>query len=247
MGRITWLGHNTTVVEWRDRRVITDPLLTRRVAHLRRHVPLPGALGRIDVVLLTHVHGDHVHLPSLRRIDRSAAVVLPPGASPLVEHLGFAQVVELAVGEVRQVAGVPVRGVPARHKAGRGPHSRVRSEPMGFVVGDRSLSVYVAGDTDLFDGMAEVAGVDVALLPIWGWGPSIGVGHLDPVRAVDAVRLVDPTVVVPVHWGTYSPAVLGRRRPPWLPVPAVRFTAAMEEAGLAHRLRLLQPLGSLDP
>jgi L-ascorbate metabolism protein UlaG (beta-lactamase superfamily) len=64
--------------------------------------------------------------------------------------------------------------------------------------------VYFAGDTDLFDGMAEIASdLDVALLPIAGWGPRVPAGHLDPVRAAQAAARLRPRVVIPIHWGTF--------------------------------------------
>jgi L-ascorbate metabolism protein UlaG (beta-lactamase superfamily) len=67
-----------------------------------------------------------------------------------------------------------------------------------------SAQLYFAGDTDLFEGMVELGlGLDVALLPIDGWGPRVGPGHLDPRRAAEAVRLLTPRVAVPIHWGTY--------------------------------------------
>jgi L-ascorbate metabolism protein UlaG (beta-lactamase superfamily) len=65
--------------------------------------------------------------------------------------------------------------------------------------------VYFAGDTDLFEGMGELRGtVDVALLPVWGWGPSVGEGHLDPERAAQAAAMIDPKLAILIHWGTFA-------------------------------------------
>jgi L-ascorbate metabolism protein UlaG (beta-lactamase superfamily) len=65
--------------------------------------------------------------------------------------------------------------------------------------------VYFAGDTDLFEGMGELRGiVDVALLPVWGWGPSVGEGHLDPQRAAQATAMIAPRLAIPIHWGTFA-------------------------------------------
>jgi L-ascorbate metabolism protein UlaG (beta-lactamase superfamily) len=82
----------------------------------------------------------------------------------------------------------------------------VRSTPsLGFLVSG-SRSIYFAGDTDLFDGMAALAGsLDVALLPVAGWGSKVGAGHLDPLRAAQSLRLLKPRLAVPIHWGTFSP------------------------------------------
>ena len=106
--------------------------------------------------------------------------------------------------------------------------------------------MYFAGDTDLFDAMTEFSDVDVALLPIGGWGRSLGPGHLDPQRAARATDLIVPRLVVPIHWGTYSPIGVRGRRPSWLHRPAEQFAVAMDEAGHGSRLRLLEPGERLD-
>jgi L-ascorbate metabolism protein UlaG (beta-lactamase superfamily) len=79
-----------------------------------------------------------------------------------------------------------------------------QATPIGHLV-QGSISAYFAGDTDLFDDMADLSGlVDVALLPVWGWGPGVGSGHLDPERAARAAAVIAPRIVVPIHWGTFA-------------------------------------------
>ena len=88
----------------------------------------------------------------------------------------------------------------------------------------------------------------MALLPIAGWGPTLGTGHLDPTRAARATELIRPQLVVPIHWGTYSPissARVGHRS--GCNRPAEQFAAAIAEAGHGDRLRLLEPGGRLEP
>src|SRR6185312_7857481 len=96
---------------------------------------------------------------------------------------------------------------------------------LGYLVrGTRT--VYFAGDTDLFPGMADVAGeLDLALLPVAGWGPKVGPGHLDPERAAEALTLLRPRVCVPIHWGTYSPLIGGGKSAGDGESPAERFRA----------------------
>jgi L-ascorbate metabolism protein UlaG (beta-lactamase superfamily) len=116
------------------------------------------------------------------------------------------------------------------------------AETIGFVV-EGSQSVYYAGDTDIFDEMEGIGeALDVALLPVWGWGPKLGVGHLDPERAAAAVGLIRPRIAIPVHWGGYLPAGMAKRRPELLTDPPRKFKRLVEasDAG-ATRVELIEP------
>ena len=131
--------------------------------------------------------------------------------------------------------------MPAEHHGTRtpfGPHA----ESVGFVLSAAGQpSVYFAGDTGLHPAMADLAGVDVALIPVWGWGTNLGPGHLDPVTAADATALVDPGLVVPIHWGTFLPIgalTLTRIGRLVLRDPPERFERALTERGLASRLHV---------
>lgn len=124
--------------------------------------------------LSSHVHLDH--LPSLRRLRPSARVLAPRGSGRLLRKAGFTAVTEIAVGEHIDLGPVVIDVVPAVHAPGRGPHARVRTDPVGFVVNGAGRRIYFPGDTDLFDEMADLGDIDVALLPIWGWGSTLGEG-----------------------------------------------------------------------
>ena len=108
------------------------------------------------------------------------------------------------VGDLVELGGplVTAEVVPAPHKHGRGPHSRVTAPPVGYVINGEGRCVYFPGETDLFDEMEQFGDIDVAMLPIWGWGSSLGTGHLEPTQAATATGPVRPGIVVPIHWGT---------------------------------------------
>jgi L-ascorbate metabolism protein UlaG (beta-lactamase superfamily) len=243
---IRWLGHASALVELGGIRFLTDPALTTRLAHLRRHHAVDLQIVRaVDVVLISHVHMDHLHVPSLRLLG-DVQLLVPEGAGRLLRRRGFTNVVETRVGDLTTFGSATVETVPASHPSGRGPHSRINAAAVGYVLRGPQGSVYFAGDTDLFDEMAGLRSIDVALLPIAGWGPALGTGHLDAERAARATELIRPRLVVPIHWGTYCPISLRGRRPDWLHRPAERFAAAMAENGHGDRLRLLQPGESLE-
>ena len=108
--------------------------------------------------------------------------------------------------------------------------------------------VFFAGDTDLFDAMEGlVPDLDVALLPIWGWGPRLPAGHLNPESAARATALIKPAVVIPVHWGTLRS--VGTRVQRVTEAPALAFAAAVAKHAAASEVRILSPGESmpLDP
>lgn len=242
---ITWLGHATVLIEAGDTRIITDPALTRRLAHLRRRHPEPD-VGRVDGVLLSHLHLDHLHAPSLRRVTPGAAVVAPRGAERFATAGGAEAVTGVLRGDTVDIGDVSVETVYAAHKSGRGPSSRAHAEPVGYLVRAGGATIYFAGDTDLFDAMRSIGPVDVALVPIWGWGPSLGSQHLDPISAGTAAQWLDPAIIVPIHWGTYSPVRLGTAAPTWLDRPLHQFRRRLDELDLVDRLVALDPGGSLE-
>jgi L-ascorbate metabolism protein UlaG (beta-lactamase superfamily) len=180
--------------------------------HLRRQVPVElEPLRDLTATLVSHVHFDHLDLPSLRTLGVHVPVVVPRGAGRLLR--GFADVREVDVGDEVRFGRVTVRATPAEHA---GTRLLVRDAPsLGFVVSG-SKQVYFAGDTDLFEGMSALADeLDVALVPVAGWGPKVGAGHLDPERAAQAVRLLRPRIAVPIHWGTLRlPTVAASHEPP---------------------------------
>ena len=241
-GRVTYVGHGTVLAELDGARLLTDPVLRARVGPLRRHgaAPAPGVAEDLDAVLISHLHHDHADLPSLRRIGRDVRVLAAPGSARLLERQGFVSVSELAPGESSRVGEVLVTAVEARHPSG-GRFER-HSEAVGFLLAGREERIYFAGDTDLFDGMEGLAPeLDLALLPIWGWGPSIGPGHLDPERAARAAALLSPRIAVPIHWGTLYPFGLAWLRPGPLREPPREFAAQMRALAPQVEARVLAP------
>lgn len=243
--RVTYVGHATVLAELDGARLLTDPVLRSRVGPLRRHGARPGPemTENLDAVLISHLHHDHADLPSLRGLGRDVPVIGAPGSREFFERQGFSAVSELAPGESSQVGAVTVTAVEARHPS----ESRFerRSEAVGFLLAGSRQRVYFAGDTDLFDAMAELGpGLDLALLPIWGWGPSLGPGHLDPERAARAAALLSPRIAVPIHWGTLYPLGLARFRPGPLRSPPRQFEACMQDLAPQVEARVLAPGGA---
>ena len=237
--RVTWLGHATVLIETPGgTRLITDPLLRERVGPLVRHADMPPHPGPIDSVLLSHLHHDHLDRPSLKML--AAPVVGPPGTSLAVPG----DVVELPPGSSHAVGDAVVSAVEAVHDGRRWPHLRRRDDDaVGFVVETGGRRVYFAGDTEVFAGMASLGPLDLALVPIWGWGPSLGVGHMDPDEACEALALLRPAVAVPIHFGTYLRFGLDTTL---LTDPVEAFVRRAPERVPGVRIEVLEPGAALD-
>jgi L-ascorbate metabolism protein UlaG (beta-lactamase superfamily) len=209
---VAYLGHATTLIKVDGTRILTDPVLRRRVAHLRRRTPVDlKLLGHVDVVVISHVHNDHLDRPSLGLLGTDAVVVAPRGAGRLLRR--FSDVREVGIGDELEVDGVSIQATPAFHRSWR--PTVWGTEAMGFLFSG-SRRVYFAGDTGLFEGMSSLAdAIDLALLPVAGWGRRLGPRHLDPRSAAEALALLRPRVAVPIHWGTLStPGRMASSDPP---------------------------------
>lgn len=244
-GTLTWWGHSTTT--WQDggTTFLFDPVLTPRVGHLRRvrgKVP-PRHAAHADIVLISHLHPDHMHLASLRLLPTSAVLIAPAGSRRLLEPVtdrGL-RLREVEPGDLVKLAGLQIRVLAADHDGRRHAGSRHRGPALGFVDGARRW--WYPGDTGPQLQLEEAAHVDIAFVPVGGWGPSIipghSDGHLNAEQAAHAIHHIQPKHVVPVHWGTWWPIGLPLRTD-LIDLPAAAFTdhvARLTPTTSVHRLR----------
>ena len=242
--RITYVGHATVQLEANGARLLTDPVLRPRMAHLRRIVPPPAvdALDSPDAVLISHAHFDHLDVASLRLLH-PCPVVAPRGCGRLLRGAGFREVIETRPGETVQVGDLQVTAARVDHDGRRHPFSIAR-ESLAYLIDGAGRTLF-AGDTGLFDGMRTLAeDIDVALLPIWGWGPRLGRGHMGPTQAAAATALIAPRIAIPIHWGTYASP-----RADWLDDPERPTRLFEEEAASAAPgvdVRIVPPGGATE-
>jgi L-ascorbate metabolism protein UlaG (beta-lactamase superfamily) len=242
---ITYVGHATTLVELDGVRLLTDPVLRNRIGPMRRITEASPEADRLgpDAVLLSHAHHDHLDLASLRQVAADRPLIAPLGLARFLRRHGFTEIIELREGERTTVGSLEIAATRAVHNGRRHPLGR-RVPALGYVI-EGSATVYFAGDTDLFPEMSRLAErLDLALLPIWGWGPRVGSGHLDPDRAAQSVALMRPRNVVPIHWGTLAaPRVRWRANPG---EPAEAFKRLTAKVAPETRVWILQPGASLS-
>ena len=246
--RVTYVGHGTVLIELAGTRLLTDPLFRERFLHVRRQVPAPDpAAGEaIDAVLVSHLHPDHFDLPTVRSLGEGVPLIASTGARPYLRRRRFEPVIGLKPGDRTSVGPLTVTATPADHDGRRYPIGRGIGA-LGYLVRSHERAVYFAGDTDLFDEMDDFSGViDVALLPIGGWGPRVREGHLDPERAAEAAARIRPRIVVPIHWGTYLRAGLERTRPELLTRYPAELARELAARAPGVELRVLEPGEALD-
>jgi L-ascorbate metabolism protein UlaG (beta-lactamase superfamily) len=217
---VTWLGHATAVAELGRARVVFDPLLRYRARRA----------GKVDAVLITHSHVDHLNRWSLKAIDRDTHLVVPTGAKHIVADLGFAKLTEVSAGDQLEINGLEVTAVATRHDFGRWRKGDM-PEALGYIITGGGATLHHAGDVDfsdhaVFDDIGKRHAIDAALLPIGGMLPvwyyrrrrqtlDRGV-HIDPDAALDIFERLGARAMVPVHWGTlnlrFGSASMPRRR-----------------------------------
>jgi L-ascorbate metabolism protein UlaG (beta-lactamase superfamily) len=244
---VTFLGHATILIEMDGVRVLTDPILRTRLGPLTRlsAVPDPEAWADVDVVLLSHSHWDHLDYPSLELLGLGTPIVAPLGMGPDLRAHGFKTVTEVISGDDIEIGGLRIEAVHAEHK-GFGPPVGATDLSLGFMV-HGSQTHYFAGDTAYFSGMAEFdRGLDVALLPVWGWGPTANPSeHLDPMGAARAAATIKPRIAIPIHWGTLHPVGFRWMRPSTRIDPPHQFAQMVRRLAPDTTVRVLPNGASL--
>ena len=240
--RVTFVGHATLLIEMDGARILTDPLLRARVGPLTRMSGPPPSetWSDIDAVLISHSHWDHLDYGSLKLMGLDVPIVAMVGMAGEFHRRGFRNVTEVDVGDEHEVGDVRVEAVHADHK-GFGPPVGGTDRCLGFIV-HGTQQIYFAGDTAFFEGMADFdIGLDLALLPVWGWGPTAKPSeHLDPMGAARAAAVIKPRIAVPIHWGTLHPVGFSWMRPSTRIDPPHQFAQLMRRMSPDTTVRVLQ-------
>jgi L-ascorbate metabolism protein UlaG (beta-lactamase superfamily) len=218
--RITYIGHATLLLEVEGRRVLTDPNFDPALGRFLARVSAPGialdALPKLDAILVTHAHADHLSFASLDALPRDIPLLAPPPIAQWLRKLGYRHAEPIAPGESTQIGGVTVYAQEARHVGARYGVDRWRSAANMYLLDAGRSSTLFAGDTALTDESHRVseerigkAGrrLDVALLPIgyapW-WKPGFRRGHLSSDDALTLFERLGARYLIPYHWGTFN-------------------------------------------
>ena len=244
---VTFVGHGSVMLTTRAGRVLIDPFLGEFLFGVRRREAAslaPADAADVNLILISHAHRDHLHLPTLRRLPRRAVIVLPPRCQSLVQPLGFERIIELAPGQSFEHKDVEVTAVAARHDGRRGLLRRAWRPSLGYLVKCAGANVYHAGDTAYFSGFEEIGRrlhPDVALLPIAGYEPpALREDHMSPLDAVQAFVDLGAKLLVPIAHGSFPLGYEPSDEPlTWL-------SQLCQEHGLLDRLCVLRPGETCD-
>jgi L-ascorbate metabolism protein UlaG (beta-lactamase superfamily) len=201
---ITWAGHATVLIRYHRLTVLCDPMLSRSVNGIRRETAPglgPDAVAAANLVLVSHGAADHLDIATLSRVQRSATVIVPQRTAAQVSPLGFARLIELAVGESFEHRGLFVEANPVRHGE--------REQPaQSYLLRGDGPSIFFCGASGYFAGFARIGArhrPDVAILPIGGyWPPSFRERHMSPIDALYAFEDLRARLMVPIGYGTFA-------------------------------------------
>jgi N-acyl-phosphatidylethanolamine-hydrolysing phospholipase D len=217
---ITWIGHATLLVQVDGLSVLTDPQWSDRAGPTSwlgaKRLGPPGlafeALPRIDVVVVSHDHYDHLDLPTVKRLAAAhdPLFVVPLGFKAWFADNGMTRVEELDWWQEREHRGVRFVCVPAQHFSQRSLWDGNRRLWASWAIVGREKRLYFGGDTGYFSGFKEAARrlgpFDVAALPIGTYLPPeiMKLVHLTPEEATQAFVDLDAKVMLGMHWGTFD-------------------------------------------
>ncbi len=229
--RITWLGHSTMLLEIDGARILTDPIWGERaspstiVGPARFHEP-PYALdelGRIDAVIISHDHYDHLDYPTILELAETAVPFYAPlGVGAHLEMWGVPaeRIHELEWWDRIRIPGdhsVDLVSTPSRHFSGRGPTNRNSTLWTSYAIVGPSHRLFFSGDSGITPQFTEIGDklgpFDVAMMETGAFHPNWGDIHLGPNNAFDAAMMVRAKRVMPVHWGTFQLALHGWDEP----------------------------------
>lgn len=211
---LTWIGHASFYGTLEGRSFLIDPVFSTRVGAFYPRYGRPGfplsGLPPVDLLLVSHAHYDHLDAPTIRRVPRTATVIVPLGLGRWFRRRGFEKVFEIDRWQSVEVDSLTVTLTPARHWSRRTAWDENRTLWGGFVIAGREKSIYHAGDTGYFETFIEIGrrfpDLDVAMLPIGAYAPAwfMEPHHMNPEQAGRAFQELGARHLVPMHWGTFQ-------------------------------------------
>ena len=236
---LAWLGHATVLINFFGIKILTDPVLFPRIG-----IRLPGftigpkrltapalefhELPKIDLILLSHAHFDHLDLRTLRCFDENTSLISARATTDLLRRTRFRNISELDWGEgktFKTSAGkIDIRAFAVKHWGARKRHDNYRGYN-GYLLESRDggRRIIFAGDTAMTDSFAQLrqhGHIDVAIMSIGAYNPWIR-SHCTPEQAIEMANAAGARFTMPVHHQTFRLSFEPLRE------PIERFEAAL--------------------
>jgi L-ascorbate metabolism protein UlaG (beta-lactamase superfamily) len=235
-----WVGHATVLLRLGGMTVLTDPVFGSRVGiglglvtggptRLTAPALRMDELPKIDLILISHAHFDHLDRPSLDKLPKRTPVVTAAETSDLISDLGFGNVTELRWGERAQVGSVGVTACEVKHWGARTFHDGHRGFN-GYLLESGRRRILYGGDTAYHENFKSLPGVDLAVMGIGAYDPWIA-SHANPEQALAMADQVRADFVMPMHHSTFRLS----REPLGEPIERIVTAAGRNEGRIVAR------------
>jgi len=227
---LTWVGHSTLLIQIDGLNILTDPIWSDRASPVsfagpKRYMPPGlafGKLPKIDVVLISHDHYDHLDKETIKKLGNKPLYLVPFGIGELLESWGITHYAELDWWDSNHLNQVEFVCLPAQHFSGRTPFDRDQRLWASWLINGKTIKIYFGGDSGYFPGYKEIGKkygpIDFAALPIGAFRPRwfMSPVHMGPKEALQAMTDLGAKIFIPIHWGTFDLADEPLDEPPQL-------------------------------
>lgn len=201
---VNWYGHATTVINMSEKIIITDPVFPTMLGYFKRVAKKPSYMKdlKVDYILLSHGHMDHLNFPSLSKLNKDAVIIAPKGYGRLMKLLGFKKVHVLHPGDIYRDEYIKITAYEANHD-GRRFYIGIDNESISYLIECNNKKVFFAGDTALTSNYKNIK-CDVALMPVGCYKPDrFSYMHCTPEQSYEMFKMMDAKVMIPIHYKTF--------------------------------------------